>query len=157
MMILLITRRASKAPDMRSRSQRVAKSFYLSLSLSLSLGGSNLFFEGKTLREKRELLRTSSFLPFIFFSHEQSFHGRRPKGGRPRGRNGDRYIERNAGKKSGSETRRSVNNVQLYILSILNILSILSILSILNHHKAGTHARTILLAISSMSSLPTVA
>jgi len=100
---------------------------------------------------KRELLHTSPFLPFIFFSHEQSFHGRRPKGGRPRGRNGDRYIERNAGKKSGSTTRRSVNNVQLYILSIL------SILSILNHHKAGTHARTILLAISSMSSLPTVA
>ena len=69
---------------------------------------------------KRELLHTSPFLPFIFFSHEQSFHGRRPKGGRPRGRNGDRYIERNAGKKSGSTTRRSVNNVQLYILSILN-------------------------------------
>ena len=52
MMILLITRRASKAPDMRSRSQRVAKSFFFSLSLSLSLGGSNFFFEGKTLPEK---------------------------------------------------------------------------------------------------------
>ena len=54
MMILLITRRASKAPDMRSRSQRVAKSFFfsLSLSLSLSLGGSNLFFEGKNASGK---------------------------------------------------------------------------------------------------------
>jgi len=28
---------------------------------------------------KRELLHTSPFLPFIFFSHEQSFHGRRPR------------------------------------------------------------------------------
>ncbi len=37
---------------MRSRSQRVAKSFFFSLSLSLSLGGSNFFFEGKTLPEK---------------------------------------------------------------------------------------------------------
>jgi len=52
MMILLITRRASKAPDMRSRSQRVAKSFFLSLSLSLSLGGSNLFFKGKNASGK---------------------------------------------------------------------------------------------------------
>lgn len=119
MMILLITRRASKAPDMRSRSQRVAKSFSLSLSLSagrtFSLRGKrfgkdfNVFTrnvskrrvydkkkkEGRgqpkisgekntssvTLRAhlKRELLHTSPFLPFIFFSHEQSFHGRRPR------------------------------------------------------------------------------
>ena len=49
MMILLITRRASKAPDMRSRSQRVAKSFYLSLSLSLSLSAGRTF----SLRGKR--------------------------------------------------------------------------------------------------------
>ena len=57
MMILLITRRASKAPDMRSRSQRVAKSFFLSLSLSLSLGGSNLFFEGKNASREKILMR----------------------------------------------------------------------------------------------------
>ena len=49
MMILLITRRASNAPDMRSRSQRVAKSFFFSLSLSLSLSAGRTF----SLREKR--------------------------------------------------------------------------------------------------------
>ena len=66
---------------------------------------------------KRELLYIS-FSPFIFFSHEQSFHGRRPKGGRPRGKMAT-DIERNAGKKSGSETRRSVNNASTNSSGIL--------------------------------------